>query len=147
MIKPIDLLSLADRLLASGIEVDGRAAVSRAYYGAYHAAQELIAEECGVVLPRGADAHQTIHRCLMNCQDVVLRDAGSRLESLREERNRADYDLDDARFAKAANVHVQVEKAKVVAAQIASAQANVTRIQDALRAYASGVLKLRLKTV
>jgi hypothetical protein len=144
MIKPTDLLSLADRLLASGIEADSRAAVSRAYYGAYHAARQWIVDQCGVVLPRTADAHQAIHRCLMNCQDANLRAAGGRLESLREERNHADYDLIDPRFAKPTNAQYQVEKAKAVVAQIPIAATDVLR--DALRTYARDTLRLGLKT-
>src|SRR5262245_12354696 len=99
MIQPRDFLAQAERLLESGLEVDRRSAVSRGYYAAYHLARILVSEKCGVVLSKTADSHQTIQRCLMSSQHSQLRAAGSRLESLRGERNLADYHLTDPRFA------------------------------------------------
>ena len=146
MIRPHDLMTLADRLAASHIESEWRAAISRAYYSAYHAARLLIAEDSGVLLAKTADTHQNIYRCLMNGQDASLRAAGSRLESLRGDRNRADYDLDDSTFSHPANVLIQVENAKDVIKQLALAKPNLAVFRPSIREYASKVLKLGLKS-
>ncbi len=147
MIQPRDFLVQADRLLASGSEVDRRSAVSRAYYAAYHLARVLVAKKCGVVVSKTADAHQTIQRCLMNSQHTQLRSAGSRLESLRGERNVADYQLTDARFAIPDTANFSVEMAKGVFAVIAAAESNSQSFQEVIRNYASGVLKLQLRAL
>lgn len=145
MIQPRDFLAQAERLLAGDSEVDRRSAVSRAYYAAYHRARILVAEKCDVVLSKTADSHQNIQRCLMNSQHTQLRVAGGRLESLRGERNCADYNLTDARFAIPDTAKFSVEMAKDIFAVIAAAELNPASFQEVVRNYASGVLKLQLK--
>jgi uncharacterized protein (UPF0332 family) len=145
MITPSDLLSQADRLLAANTEVDRRAAVSRAYYAGYHLANVFLGERCGVVLPKGADVHQTLQRCLLNSQNELLRDAGTRLESLRAERNRADYDLDDSRFQDAVRAQLQIERAREILSKLKEAAKNLPAFQQVIRHYAGAVLKLQLK--
>jgi uncharacterized protein (UPF0332 family) len=147
MITPSDLLSQADRLLAANAEVDRRAAVSRAYYAAYHVSRNFLRDRCGIVLPRGADVHQAIQRCLVNSQYEALRDAGIRLESLRSERNRADYDLDDSRFKDALLSEIQVQRSREISSMLVEAEHNFLAFQQAIRNYASGVLKLQLKDI
>jgi len=147
MIQPRDFLAQAERLLAGGLEVDRRSAVSRAYYAAYHLAKTLITERCGVVLSKTADSHQTVQRCLINSQHAQLRAAGSRLESLRAEPNCADYNLTDPRFAIPEAATFDVEMAKGIFAAIAAAELNTQSFQEVVRIYASGVLKLQLKSL
>jgi hypothetical protein len=144
MIQPRDFLKQAEHLLASGSEVDRRSAVSRSYYAAYHVAKTLIAEKCGVVLSKTADSHQTVQRCLMNSQQTQLRAAGSRLESLRLERNCADYNLADSRFEIPDTAGFDVESANRVFELIDAALSNPQEFQQVIRVYASGVLKLQL---
>jgi uncharacterized protein (UPF0332 family) len=146
MIQPRDFLAQAERLLASDLEVDRRSAVSRAYYAAYHLAKNLVTEKCGVVLSKTADSHQAVQRCLTNSQRSQLRTAGSRLESLRGERNCADYNLTDPRFAIPDAAKFNVEVAKGIFDVIAAAELNPQSFQEDIRIYASGVLKLQLKT-
>jgi uncharacterized protein (UPF0332 family) len=147
MISASDLLLQADRLLAAGTEVDRRTAVSRAYYGAYHVARGFLVQRCGIVLSKGADVHQAMQRCLLNSQNDLLRDAGIRLESLRSERNRADYDLDDPRFTDAVRAQIQIQRAREILGKLAEAEKNLLSFQQVVRVYASGVLKLQLKTL
>jgi hypothetical protein len=147
MIQPRDFLAQAEQLLTGGSEVDRRSAVSRAYYAAYHLARILVSEKCGVVLSKTADSHQTLQRCLMNSQHAQLRAAGSRLESLRAERNLADYNLTDARFAIPDAAKFDVEMAREIFTVIATAELNPQSFQNVIRVYASGVLKLQLKAL
>ena len=65
-----DLLHWATQLLASDQQVRLRGAVSRAYYGAYHAAREFV-EQCGVAVPN-ADVHDKLYWCLHNAGDLSL---------------------------------------------------------------------------
>lgn len=49
--NPADFIALAVKLSNSQEEADLRTAVSRAYYGAFHSARQLL-EECGIGFPR-----------------------------------------------------------------------------------------------
>ena len=92
--KPVDFLDLAEHLLSHGTEAALRTAVSRAYYGAFHRAVLLI-REMGVALPIGPESHQKVRFCLMEAGDASSLYAGDMLQSLRQDRNVADYDLID----------------------------------------------------
>jgi uncharacterized protein (UPF0332 family) len=144
MISPNDLLLQADRLLAANTEVDRRTAVSRAYYGAYHVVRGFLAQRCGIVLSKGADVHRAMQFCLLNSQNDLLRDAGIRLESLRTERNHADCDLSDSRFKDTVRVGIQLQRAREILSKLAEAEKKAASFQQAVRNYASGVLKLKL---
>jgi hypothetical protein len=61
--SPDDFLALAARLSASSGEAERRSAVSRAYYGVFHIARQVI-EACGVTCPESAEAHDKISKCL-----------------------------------------------------------------------------------
>jgi len=145
MIKPQDLLALADRLAASPAEPEGRAAVGRAYYGAFHRAVILIEEGCGVVLPRDRDVHGKLRFCLEESKNDELIKIASKLDTLRAERNRADYNLADARFARPVNVQAQLILAKAIVSEIDAAAAKFGEFKPAIRKYASEVLKLGVR--
>lgn len=55
-------LDLASQFAASDAEEWRRTAVSRAYYGAYHLALELV-RSCGIVVPKH-DVHVKLQWCL-----------------------------------------------------------------------------------
>ncbi|HEX7380161.1 MAG TPA: hypothetical protein VF278_23775, partial [Pirellulales bacterium] len=65
--SPNDFVSLAVKLSNSAHEAELRTAVSRAYYGAFHSARDLL-EDCGISFPPkellGADVHRKIRFCL-----------------------------------------------------------------------------------
>src|SRR5438445_3393042 len=88
-----DFLTLASKLLAETTEAAWRSAVSRAYYAAFHEARQLL-RDLGFVVPRADQAHAYLWLRLSNCGDPQVRLAGSDLNRLRRERNRADYDID-----------------------------------------------------
>jgi hypothetical protein len=146
MIRPQDLLALAERLAAQSGEAEGRAAVSRAYYAAFHVARSLIEVECGVVLPGGPEVHKKLQFCLEQTGDGGLSEIADQLETLREQRNRADYRLSDSKFANSANVQAQLEAAKEIVVLTSVAATRVADYRLAVRTYARDVLKLRLKT-
>lgn len=98
---PREFISLAIRLSSSSRESDLRSAISRAYYGAYHVAGELL-EGCGIVFSGkelyGADVHRKVRFCLRESGNHDAAKAGEKLGSLRDERNQADYALKLRKF-------------------------------------------------
>jgi uncharacterized protein (UPF0332 family) len=91
--KGEELLKVAAELAAGATEAHHRSAVSRAYYGAFHVARRLLAE-AGIHVPKGEQVHAKAIFCLQDCGDENAADAADELVTLRNERNRADYDLD-----------------------------------------------------
>lgn len=92
MILDRDLLRLAERLCLEVGEPEWRCAVSRAYYAAFHRARDLL-QALGFEVPRGEQAHAFLWKRLQSCGNPSLGLAGSDLNQLRGQRNRADYDL------------------------------------------------------
>jgi len=66
-----------------------RTAVSRAYYGAYHLAIELLSHVCSERLDHGS-----VRRLLMESDAAAARQAGRQLGDLQSDRIKADYRLD-----------------------------------------------------
>jgi uncharacterized protein (UPF0332 family) len=142
--KPDDFLALAIRLSSSSAEAERRSAVSRAYYGTFHWARELI-DSCGVTLPASDHIHSTLVRCLQHSGDPRLETAGRKLDSLRSERNQADYNLADRRFTNATFVQIQITSARQIADAISNAIADTAAIRFYVREYARDVLKLSVR--
>jgi hypothetical protein len=118
--KPSEYLALAERLLAGEKCPAGfRTTVSRAYYGAFHTALAFV-REMGVTIPSGPsiNKHECVPHLLGNSGDADLQKAGARLENLRGERNRADYNLDDSGAEKEAFADFQVTAAKDIIASL-----------------------------
>jgi uncharacterized protein (UPF0332 family) len=144
MIEPHELMALAERLAVIPGEPERRAAVSRAYYSAFHEARLLIQEGCGIVLPGGMEIHRKLIFCLEHSQNPTLIETGDQLSSLREERNRADYNLADPRFASTGNIQSQLVVAKDIVEGLKTAEGQLASIRPIVREYARTVLKLRL---
>lgn len=105
-----DFVVCAERLARSSAEADLRSAVSRAYFGAFHAARSLL-QESGVRLPKTEQVHVKVGFCLQDCGEANAGRAGQQLEVLRLER-RADYDLDDDRFTDGRKAQSEVARAR-----------------------------------
>jgi uncharacterized protein (UPF0332 family) len=95
--NPTEFVELANLLLANPREAAQRSAVSRGYYGAFHAAKNLI-ESCGFRFESSAETHEKLPWCMDKSEDEELIAAHDKLNSLRKVRNAADYELDDPRF-------------------------------------------------
>lgn len=87
-----DFLALALHLAQESAESEWRSAVSRAYYAAFHVARELL-QQCGFLVPRSERAHAYLWLRLANSGHLATATAGSKLNTLNGDRNRADYDL------------------------------------------------------
>lgn len=145
MITPQELLALSHRLGASAGEPEGRAAVSRAYYAAFHVARALVEDGCGVVLPDSPEIHRKLQFCLEQSASERLIEISDQLNSLRSERNRADYNLSDSRFASRIAVQLQIRKAEGIVADLNAAAAKLPAFRSVIRAYAKNVLRLGVR--
>ena len=147
--NPTDFISLALKLANSRQEAELRTAVSRAYYGAFHAARELL-EQCGVGFPPkellGADVHTKVRFCLANADDTETALIANKLSDLRSQRNGADYDLKTERFllSNAKNVAASTQLAIEIAdaLQRCRNEPSFGRFQEKVRSYARDVLRL-----
>src|SRR5688572_7204239 len=118
--NPDEFLTLAIKLSSSSGEAERRSAVSRAYYGAFHQAKVLL-EACEITIPNSENIHSVIVRCLQHSGDMEIEVAGRKLDSLRSERNDADYRLADRRFQNPKFIQIQVTSARQVSDAVAQA--------------------------
>jgi uncharacterized protein (UPF0332 family) len=93
---PTEFIDAASEFLSSDREAYLRSAVSRAYYGAFHVVRALVVD-LGVQVPRH-DVHDKLRWCLKESHEPIAQEVARRLNSLRVERNKADYDLAAATF-------------------------------------------------
>lgn len=140
-----EFLTLAVHLAHAAGEANHRTSVSRSYYAAFHITRELL-EDMGLVLPPGPEAHQKVRLCLRECGQQEGIDAARQLESLRTERNRADYDLRDARFSTNRNALLQIEIAREIVRSLSACRQEpvLPQFRAGVRTYASQVLRLPL---
>jgi uncharacterized protein (UPF0332 family) len=146
-----EFVSLAIKLSNSQHEAELRTAVSRAYYGAFHSARELIVD-CGIAFPRkdllGSDIHRKVRFCLANAGHPDAISIANNLDSLRRQRNLADYDLATGKFTA---LHVrQVRTTLDIAIEIVDALQRCrtadtfSQFRQSVRGYAHDVLRLPL---
>lgn len=98
-VGPADLLGLATALCRGATEVEWRASIGRAYYGAYHTAEAWHrALPVPGSAPGGVGVHETLIRCLttprvVGKQALKSRAIGYMLRQQKTWRAEADYDL------------------------------------------------------
>jgi hypothetical protein len=138
MITGSDFLILAETWIKGTTEAEWRSAVSRAYYGAFHAARQLM-RDLGFVVPRADRAHAYLWLRLSNCGASAVARAGAELNSLRGDR--ADYDVE--RTADHADLQLQVQAARkiVQALDTAGVEPTRTQITEAMKIYERDVLR------
>lgn len=110
--NPADFISFATKVVALG-PAGARSAMSRAYYGAFHVAQEILAE-LGVHAPRSGLGHAVLANYLISVPHDTCREAGRRLSQLHHLRNKADYDVHDPRQEVLSDAQKNVEVAAYV---------------------------------
>jgi hypothetical protein len=85
---------LADRLKMMGSPAAHRSATSRAYYYLFHTVFPHLNKHFRLDTSQGG-AHKLIPNILLCSSDGGIKSIGSRMDTLREDRNLADYDLRD----------------------------------------------------
>ena len=139
MISGQDFLKLAETWITGSTEAEWRSAVSRAYYAAFHVARKLL-RDLGFQVPRGDRAHAYLWLRLSNCGDSGVRRAGSDLNSLRGDRNRADYDVEQTLAHADALLQVGAAAKIIQILDSVNAEPLRTTVRDAMRAYERDVL-------
>lgn len=135
-----DYLNLAVALVNGSSEAEWRSAVSRAYYAAFHVAREFLAS-LNFTVPHAERAHGYLWLRLANAGHADVCDAGNRLNALRRERNRADYDAHISVSQSSARTHVQRAEEIIQALDAAAIEPIRTQIIDAMKIYERDVLK------
>ncbi len=136
-------LNVAIRLSGAATEADWRSSISRAYYGAFHEAQALV-KECGVTLPKTAQAHDKLQWCLQHASGDALARVAEKLNSLRAERNAADYDLDDPKFSYRLSALLQLKIAQEIVDALTECRTKpgYSDVRSRIRQYAAATLRL-----
>ncbi|MFL5243428.1 MAG: HEPN domain-containing protein [Gemmataceae bacterium] len=134
-------LTVADALILQTSEASWRSAVSRAYYAAFHVAQQLF-HDLGFTVPRGDRAHGYLWLRLSNCGNSQVQIAGKDLKDLRGDRNWADYDLSFLLTQTLASN--QINAAKGIIRLLDNARSSIghlSQIADSMKIYERDVLK------
>jgi uncharacterized protein (UPF0332 family) len=135
-----DFLILAAKLARGTTEADWRTAVGRAYYAGFHVARRLL-EDLGFAVPRADRAHAYLAMRLQNCGDPSVGQAGGDLNSLRQVRNQADYDLHRLFTASISDARVRMAEQIIRALDAARAGPTRSQITGAMRIYERDVLR------
>ena len=115
---PQDFLNLAEWLLVNKKDPSGfRSSASRAYYAAFQTALSMLAE-MGIFIPRNDDKHKKVPDLLEHTGDQVITKLGEKLKNLREERNKADYDLKNVNAESEPFAELRLHEAKDVVASL-----------------------------
>jgi uncharacterized protein (UPF0332 family) len=132
-----DFYSLAVTLSAGSTPAEHRSCISRAYYGAFHNANEFL-HSIGITMKGGAECHQKVTQILDNSGDADIKTLASRLLTLRQTRNTADYNFANATFDKKPKAIVELRNAADIIAGIKKLRPTIGRtpIHEKIRAQA-----------
>jgi hypothetical protein len=92
-------------------------------------------------VPRGDQAHAYLWLRLSNCGDPQVQLAGSDLNALRRDRNRADYDVDQTLIQPDALQQVQTARRIIQVLDTAGGEPTRTQITDTMKIYERDVLQ------
>jgi hypothetical protein len=108
-----------------------RTAISRAYYGVFHIATDFL---CSID-PKVGDRHDRIWKYLQISGHPSAIEAGKHLSSLYQERQRADYRLDNERWGQHPHAKKCVERAKSVSELLTTCEPAKDVITAGIQAY------------
>lgn len=135
-----DFLQVAALLAAEQTEADWRSSVSRTYYAVFHVARRLLID-LGFAVPRDEKAHIFLYRRLNNSAHPQVAAAGRELGTLRDHRNRCDYDLYLSIPQRLAAGELQAARNTIQILDAARLEPTRTQITDAMKVYERDVLK------
>jgi uncharacterized protein (UPF0332 family) len=109
-IQMADELNQSPITLTVDTETCHRTAISRAYYGCFIQARNLLRDFDGYILPRGAEIHAFVIRELKTDGDGRRYRIGRNLSTLREYRNLVDYEDNAVNLPLLAQKSVQIAR-------------------------------------
>ncbi len=137
--SPEQFLQLANRLALSAASgpAEFRTAISRAYYGIFHTARQVLNEQMQFYCKSGANEHQWIQRHFANCSSKIARKAGRLIQTMHDARKQADYELANAIIENIAEARAALERAEEVKKllQLCGSPANVATIKAEMLQY------------
>lgn len=139
--KSLSFIEVAGRWSASSPVEPAvvRSAVSRAYYGAFHAARELLVEKYGWYC-KSSNEHQWVQRHFLNSSIHEMQFLGQMLLSLHNLRKRADYKLSDALIEQRELARTAAEHALEIHAQLAAlTDAQIIAVREGMQRYRDSV--------
>jgi uncharacterized protein (UPF0332 family) len=110
--KPYEFFAFASKLFVSHPPSApcSRTIISRAYYGAYHAARQLL-DDLGIRSKSGISEHLYLQRLFKESQVEEAIELGQLLDNLHQSRKDADYDLGSDQPEKRGQVQACLERA------------------------------------
>ncbi|QDV17701.1 hypothetical protein Pan153_23550 [Gimesia panareensis] len=108
--KSEDFITTASQIVGFG-EAGSRSATSRAYYGAFHFAKEVICDVAGIEPARFGRSHKLPIYCLNKTGDDNALEAAYLLGNLQSRRIKADYKIKEPNPNKLAYGQYSVEQA------------------------------------
>jgi uncharacterized protein (UPF0332 family) len=143
LMRPHNFWLLAERLIANERNPEGfRSAISRAYYAAFLTAVDFLAA-MNIYLLGGSGVHTELLNILGNTGDAALLVTRDSLDTLRNQRNKADYDLTDATVETEANAVIRLKGAFNVIAELNRCRLDAPRFAAVSAATRIWVKKLR----
>jgi uncharacterized protein (UPF0332 family) len=137
-----EFLVLAELLAEGTTEAEWRTTVSRAYYAAFHVACECLTSLGFRVPTHTEQSHAFASRRWSNTGEWRIDDAGRFLNTLRSDRNSADYDKHATIIARHADDAVRVARSVIETLdQLLRDKPLRTHITDAIKKYERDVLK------
>jgi uncharacterized protein (UPF0332 family) len=134
-------LKLAETLAEGSTEAEWRTAISRAYYAAFHVACEQLVSLGFRVPHRSEQSHAYAWRRWSNAGRAEAERAGSDLNGLRSDRNKADYDRKCKINGHDAKDAVALARVVIAAFDAAGKEPLRKEVLDAMKAYERDVLK------
>ncbi len=95
----IEFLKVAEKFKASNDEDERRTSVSRSYYAIFNQIKTHFHRH-KIRIPDNYEAHGKIYKYLHNCGIGEIEQHAKSFQSLRKDRNQADYEMDNSRFNK-----------------------------------------------
>jgi hypothetical protein len=121
-----------------------RTVISRAYYGAFHAAIRFLTQ-MGITIPSTeVNPHKRVLDLLSNTGDVPVDGAIVQMRGLRDERNTADYRLSDKQAEAPAHAQDRLDDATDIAACLNTCRTNATRFSAVTAKVVTAANKLFL---
>lgn len=88
-----------------------RTSIGRSYFGLFNLLASFI-KKSGFDLPKAAEAHKIVHRDLYECKVDAARCVAQLLDSLRDDRNIADYNLEFSGYKDSRNAELSLRRAR-----------------------------------
>lgn len=133
---PKEFIEISAKLVAhtgfASHEARHRTAVSRAYYGAFHAVSEFL-QDCELTVRRNAYGHQDAIDYLRKSGDVRARLISGMVDDLRQKRILADYRLEAATFESVTLAKDCVEIASEVLTLLAECRRGIDSFREGIQ--------------